>query len=259
MSGADVPGVRRGPTLDDVPAPSPVLVAVAHGTRDPEGTAETRRLLDRVRAARPGLDVREAYVDVRPPAPADVLAGIDAPAVLVPVLLSAGYHVGVDLPAAAATARGPVAVAAPLGPDELLAALLHQRLEEAGGGDADTVVLAAAGSSDPAAAADVTRLAHLLEARVRRPVRTAYASAASPKVPCALATERLRGTGRVAVATYLIAPGFFSRRVADAAHAAGAVVSAPLGADDLLVELVLRRYDAAALRLVSSHAVPVSA
>ncbi|MGE5764530.1 MAG: sirohydrochlorin chelatase, partial [Mycobacterium leprae] len=85
----------------------PVLVAAAHGTRDPRGRAVVGRLCERVRAARPDLEVRTAWVDVGVPSLAEVLAQVSTPSVVVPLLLSTGYHVRVDLPRAAAAAGGP--------------------------------------------------------------------------------------------------------------------------------------------------------
>ncbi|TWV32071.1 hypothetical protein FRZ03_33910 [Streptomyces misionensis] len=56
----------------------------------------------------------------------------------------------------------------------------------------------------------------------------------------AVAELRRRGHRRVAVARYLMAPGFFGGRAA----AAGACVTAPpLGAHEAIARLVLRRYD----------------
>ncbi|MGN6333546.1 MAG: sirohydrochlorin chelatase [Motilibacteraceae bacterium] len=236
--------------MSSSPDPAPVLVGAAHGTRNPAGAVATRALLDAVRAARPGLVARECYVDVHGPTPEEVLADVDAPSVLLPLLLSVGYHVGVDLPRAAVTARHPVVVGEPLGPDEALVDVLVDRLAEAGVvsdglSENDDVVLAAAGSSDPASAAAVEEVAEGLAARLGRPVRPAYSSAVSPRVPCAVAKGRIEGR-RVVVATYLLAPGLFTRR-AEASRAD--VVAPPLGVHPRLVELVLRRYDEAAARL----------
>src|SRR6202030_2247536 len=86
-----------------------------------------------------------------------------APAVVVPLLLTAAYHSKADIPAqlAAAAAARPgldVVCAGTLGPHPLLLAALERRLREAGAAAGDAVarartgvVLAAAGSSDPAA------------------------------------------------------------------------------------------------------------
>jgi sirohydrochlorin ferrochelatase len=231
----------------------PVLVGAAHGTRNPEGTATTRALLDAVRAARPELDVRECYVDVCEPTPAQVLAELDRPAVLVPLLLSPGYHVGVDLPHAARGAPVPVVVGEPLGPAEALVDVLVQRLEEActrAGvtvNDLAEVVLAAAGTSRALGTAAVEEVAAQFADRLRRPVRPGYASAARPPTPCAVALARALHPGRpVGLATYLLAPGLFSRR---AARSGADVVAAPLALPHsvpaALVDLVLARYRAA--------------
>src|SRR6478752_729859 len=109
------------------PAP-PVLVAVAHGTSSAAGRSAIGSLVAAV-ARRPDLTVRAAFVDVQPPDPAAVLASLqgETPARLVPLLLSAGYHVYVDLAEAADAVPG-TTVAPALGPDDRLAGLLLRRL-----------------------------------------------------------------------------------------------------------------------------------
>ncbi|MCO8274260.1 sirohydrochlorin chelatase [Actinoplanes sp. TRM 88003] len=133
----------------------PALIAVAHGTRSPAGQAQIRDLVARVAARRPGLDVRLAYVDVQEPKVAE-LTRVLPDAVVVPLLLSAGYHVRVDI--AEAVAGTSIPVTKPLGPDDVLLAAMMRRLP-----DADAVVLAAAGSSDPAWRADVEKVASDLD------------------------------------------------------------------------------------------------
>src|SRR5204863_7993278 len=130
-----------------------------------------------------------------PPTVGDVVAGLSAtgkPAVVVPLLLSGGYHVHVDIAGAVARASGAVA-ARPLGPDPRLAEVLFDRLVAAGADPRDpltAVVLAAAGSSDPRAVADVEDTADLLQRSWAGPVTTGYGSAAQPTVPDAVATAR---------------------------------------------------------------------
>ena len=206
-----------------------------------------RRLLDRVRRARPELDVRESYVDVVDPSVTDVVATLAGPAVLVPVLLSTGYHVSVDLPRVAAAAAAPATVAAPLGPDPVLVALACRRVREVAGEAYDALVLAAAGSSDPAAARAVEQAGAALSELTGRPVRPGYASAAQPRVAEAVDQLRRDGYPRVVVCRYLLAPGYFADRVgADAARAGAAAISEALGDDPELATLVLRRYDSVA-------------
>ncbi|MFC5887527.1 sirohydrochlorin chelatase [Kitasatospora sp. CM 4170] len=237
---------RPGPSVRG--ADRPVLLAVAHGSRNPAGVAATRALLDLVRAQRPELDVRCCFLDLAAPSLPEALAGLaaDEPAVLVPLLLGTGYHLRVDIPGALAAARLPhVRLAPALGPDPLLATVLADRLAESGRAPgAGPVVLAAAGSSDPAAAADTRRTARLLAARLAdgRPVVPAYLSAARPTPHEAVEALHAAGHRRVAVATYLLGPGFFADRAADTpAH----WTSAPLGTHDALARLVAARYDGA--------------
>jgi sirohydrochlorin ferrochelatase len=225
-------------------SPAPVLVAVAHGTSSAAGRSAIGGLVAAVAARRPDLTVRAAFVDVQPPDPAAVLTSLhDAvPARLVPLLLSAGYHVYVDLAEAAAAVPG-TTVAPALGPDDRLAGLLRDRLVAAGLRDDDVVVLAAAGSSQASAVADCERVATALGQLLTRPVVAGYLSAAEPRLADAVAAQRRPGR-RVVVATYLLAPGFF----ADLAGRSGAdVVTPPLvlphePAPRALVDVVVERY-----------------
>ncbi|ACQ81040.1 cobalamin (vitamin B12) biosynthesis CbiX protein [Beutenbergia cavernae DSM 12333] len=232
----------------------PVLVGCSHGTDDPAGRAVVRALLDDVRRAAPGLDVREAFVDVQEPAVADVVRDVandGGDAVVVPLLLSGGYHVHVDVaqavrrdaerPGASSAESGRSAASGPLGPDGRLVAILADRLHEAGLGPGDGVVLAAAGSSDARSSGDVEAVAGALSLTLARPVEVGYGSIARPSVPEAVAAARagLPEGGRVVVAAYLLAPGFFLDKV----RAAGAdVVTAPLAPDRRLTAIVLDRY-----------------
>jgi sirohydrochlorin ferrochelatase len=229
------------------PGVAPVLVACAHGTRNPAGRRLIAELALAARALRPGLTTVAAFVDVQPPTVVDVVAELSAagrPAIVVPLLLSGGYHVHVDI--AGAVASHPSAVAArPLGPDPRLVAVLHDRLLEAGADPSDprtAVVLAAAGSSDPRSVADVEHTAELLQRSWAGPVTTGYGSAAQPSVAEAVATARRSAADRVVIAAYLLAPGHFHDKLAGA----GAdVVAAPLLPDDRIAAVLLDRYDAA--------------
>ena len=223
----------------------PTLLAVAHGSRDPAAAAVATDLLGRVRARRPDLDVRLAYLDHAQPTLADAVGALSGPAVVVPLLLGDAFHSRVDVPAALAGARHHVVQADVLGPDDLLLDALSVRLAEAGvatGDPGTAVVLAAAGSSRAEAVDEVRALAVRWRASGWADVVAAFGSAAQPDVRTAVA--RLRGSGapRVAVATYLLFPGRFATEAA----AQGADVTAgPLGAAPEVVELVLRRYQAA--------------
>lgn len=224
----------------------PVLLACSHGTASPAGQRAIAALVAAVARRAPRLQVEAAFVDVQQPEVPTSLAALDAPVRIVPLLLSAGYHVRVDLTEAVATRAGSALTGA-LGPDPRLVQVLLRRLQGAGLRDADTVLLAAAGSSDPGAVADCRQVGEALADALGRPVTTAFLSAAQPRLPDAVAQARARLAschGRVVVATYLLAPGYF----ADLAAACGAdVVSPPLLTNteppaDELIDLVLERY-----------------
>ncbi|MFE9770711.1 sirohydrochlorin chelatase [Streptomyces sp. NPDC005931] len=234
------------------PSASPALVVVAHGSRDPRALSTVRGLLDRVRALRPGLQVHLGHIELNAPLLPDTLAELDArgtdAAVLVPLLLSRGYHVKRDIPEMAAEARLHTRVAAPLGPHPLLVDALHARLTEAGwcapadeaARRASGVVLASAGSRDPESRIDTSRTADQLAARLGVPVVPAYASAAAPTVPDAVRALAARGRHRVAVASYFTAPGRFAT---ECARAAPGIAAAPLGTHPSMAHLLLHRYD----------------
>ncbi|WP_062464301.1 sirohydrochlorin chelatase [Demequina soli] len=223
-----------------------VLIGCAHGTRDEDGQAAIRRLVEDVRAALPETDVREAFVDVHGPFVADVVEAIDtAPAgagtaaVVVPLLLGGGYHVYHDI-AEAVHGRDDIVAATALGPDTRLIDIVMERIHEAHIPETATLILAAAGSSDPRSQADTEAAAEMLRARWSGPVRIGYAAGIHPTVADAVADARANGEDfEVAVASFLLAPGFFQKRLAEsgADH-----VTAPLAPHPRLVEIVLDRY-----------------
>lgn len=230
---------------------APALVAASHGTSHPDGQRAVAALVRAVAASAPAVVVREAFVDVQQPDVPHTLGelepGVDA--VVVPLLLSAGYHVRVDLAREARESRDRrVTIAAALGPDPRIARLLARRLGEAGLAPDDTVVLAAAGSTDSNAVDDCRVAADQLAQLLDRPVTVGFISAASPRLADAVDDAR-RGSasGRIVLASYLLAPGYF----AELASSAGAdVVTAPLlRADDAvpgeLVDVILDRFSAA--------------
>jgi sirohydrochlorin ferrochelatase len=253
---------------------APPLVAVAHGSRDPRAAATVGALLDLVRrraagAGYPGLDVRAAYLGHAAPTLRQALGAVAGEAVVLPLLLTAAYHSKSDIPkvlheAHRSQPRLDVSYGRPLGPHPRLLRALDRRLSEALAAhdpaahdpaahdpasgavppSGTAVVLAAAGSSDPAANAVISDLAARWQsARGWRAVVPAYASAASPAPPEAVAAAWRGGARRVLVATYLLSPGIFADQIRGDCLAAGAtVVSGVLGATPEVADVVLGRY-----------------
>lgn len=212
------------------------LLAISHGTSDSAGQRLVRELGEAVASAAlaEGLTGTTAlgHVDVQPPDVEAALGGLEnsRPAVVVPLLLSAGYHVRVDLQEAVETAKRSgrrVAVASALGPDDRLVDLLVRRLAEAGADpSSDAVILGVAGSSDTGAQRDCHEMAARLSARLGAETPAAFLSFSEPTVSELVERVRRASPGRrVVVASYLLAPGYFQGLM----ESAGAdVVTAPL-------------------------------
>lgn len=225
----------------------PVLVACSHGTSSEDGRRAIRAAVDQVRAMVPDVQIEEAFVDVQEPAVADVVAQAAAsgPVVVVPLLLSTGYHTRVDIAQAVSPYPHAVATRA-LGPHDLLALTLEDRLRESDLRPDDTVILAAAGSSDPAAEVDVRAMAARLSELLHQRVEVGFAAGAQPRIDAAVAAARAAGAERVVAASYVLAPGFF----ADVIARSGAdVVTSPLAPDLRVAALIAERYEAACAAL----------
>jgi sirohydrochlorin ferrochelatase len=202
------------------------LVLAAHGSSDPGYPAVFDGIADRIVGNRPDLDVLVGYLEHCEPRLSDLAT---AGAVVVPMLLGAGYHLDVDLPAVAPEAI----ITASLGPDPRLAAVVAHRLMEAGWIPGTPVTLAAAGSSHDAGLADVETATGQLAELLGVAVRAAYVGAGSPSL-----TE----VRSPAIATYLLAPGHFADQIGGCG---ASVISAPIGADPRVAEVAMSRYDAA--------------
>jgi len=219
----------------------PALLAVSHGTDDADGSRAIAALVAQVRSTLPDVDVIEAFVDVQQPDAAELAPQLDGPLVIVPLLLSSGFHVHHDLHGIAKT-RPSTVIADPMGPDPLLVEVLAQRLPA---GD-DPVILAVAGSRDPRSLTDAEGMGALLTHHLGRAVHLAYLAARQPDLPTALAEHP-----NAIVSTYLLAQGYFfdlaQRQAADRVLTMPLLDGGPV--PQPLVDLIVARYEAAAARL----------
>ncbi|MET7855919.1 sirohydrochlorin chelatase [Streptomyces sp. NPDC005318] len=236
---------------------SPVLLVIAHGSRDPRHAATVHALTARVRALRPGLRVETGFLDFNAPSVPRVLERLAAEGtddvVALPLLLTRAFHAKADIPAVlreaqARLGRLRIRQADVLGPSPLLHSALERRLHEAGvrPGDRSStgLVLASAGSTDPEAIAVIAEIARELRHTGWCAVRPAFASASLPRTEDAVRTLRAEGLRRVAVAPYVIAPGRLPDRIATGAAEAD-VLADVLGPAPELARLLLARYDEA--------------
>ncbi|MGF1239723.1 sirohydrochlorin chelatase [Streptomyces sp. 2-6] len=239
----------------------PVLLVIAHGSRDARHAATVHALVRRVRAARPDLRVETGFLDFNVPSVPGVLESLAADGVrdvvALPLLLTRAFHAKADIPAVlrAAPARLRIRQADVLGPSPLLTAALERRLREAGLSPADKsstgVVLASAGSSDPEAIAVIADIAREWRHTGWCAVRPAFASASLPRTEDAVRELRALGCAKVAVAPYVLAPGFLPDRIARGAADAD-VLADVLGPAPEVARVLLERYDAARRPLMAA-------
>jgi sirohydrochlorin ferrochelatase len=234
------------------------LLVAAHGTRSPEGTATTQAFVAALARARPDVPVSLCFLDVAAPSLRDALDATDArPVVVVPLLLSAGYHVATDIPEVVA-GRPAVRVAGHLGPDPAIIAAVADRLAEARSAERGGTLqarsaergrtaaarsaergtaLAAIASSRAAGHAEVDEAARLLADRLGEPVSV---------LPLGddLATRVAALPEQTDAAVYLLAEGGFLTGLRTAMTGLG-VVAEPIGVHPAVVSLVWNRYDEA--------------
>lgn len=213
------------------------LVTVAHGTRNLDGNDVARRIAAAA-GERLGCTTRASFVELSEPLFADVMVEASEPTVVIPLLLSTGFHMRSDLPEAVEKASVPVVLGPTLGPDPLLAQAQVARLLEAGAVPGQRVVLVAAGSSDEDATCDQSAAVALLSRAWNGPVELATLSGHGTR-PADLVRPG------DAVSPYLLSPGFFHDRICREAPE-GVVVADVIGAHPLVVDLVVARAQALA-------------
>jgi sirohydrochlorin ferrochelatase len=209
----------------------PVVLA-AHGTADVEGLAVLEDLRAAVGDELVDREVVLGFVDVAEPHVRRLLT--DRPdAVVVPLFVTAGYHVRVDLPEVLAEVA-PAALLTPhVGALDGFAAVLATRATAGRPGGAGRAALVVAGSSDHRARAEADALGRAVG------IRTGLG---------ALPVAHLSGPGRrlealdplpdLLVST-LLAPGHFQRRLRSWAEAHGVAATEAVGDDAGLVAAVV--------------------
>jgi sirohydrochlorin cobaltochelatase len=167
------------------------ILVVGHGTADPVGEAETRRLVGLVAEACPGIPVELGFLEVIAPSVGEALErlrlrGVER-VVAAPLLLFTAGHARRDLPEALAAGAGAMQViqSAALGSHPEIVRLSRRRREEARrvlpplDPGQEALVFVGRGASDPGAAGQ-------MQAFVRATIACASAGAlCRPGVPAA--------------------------------------------------------------------------
>ncbi|MET7767396.1 sirohydrochlorin chelatase [Nocardia sp. NPDC005366] len=235
----------------------PALIAVAHGSRDPRSAATMAAVVADIADARPGVDVRPAFLDLSAPSVDQVIDAVAAQghtrAIVAPLLLGSAFHARVDLPGLleAARARHPrlrLTQADVLGPDARLIGALRERVREAHAASDITegprvgIAVAAVGSSSVTANTRTAEVARRLAAATGLRTEICFATT-EPTLPEAVSRLRARGSEHILVATWFLAPGLLTDRLAAAAP--DLVHADVIGPDPALTDIVWDRYDAA--------------
>ncbi len=87
---------------------TPVLLVIAHGSRDPRHAATVHALVRRVRSLRPDVRVETGFLDFNVPSVQGVLESLETEGVrdvvALPLLLTRAFHAKADIPAVLADA-----------------------------------------------------------------------------------------------------------------------------------------------------------
>ncbi len=169
-----------------------------------------------------------------------------------PLLLANAYHARVDIPRqiASCAVGERVRQAGVLGEDDRLVSVLR-RAGDASWAFPDStrrlgVLVVAIGAADPAVNARTARVAPKLLARTGwAGATTAFATGPERSLAEGLGRLRRQGARRVVIAPWFLAPGRLPDRVQRFAVGAGIEMAAPLGAQRLVAETVLDRFDQA--------------
>jgi sirohydrochlorin ferrochelatase len=243
---------------------APSLVLLGYGSPDPRVTQVSQQIRDGLLDIRPELDVHVAFLDHGGPAGMPVINRLVSQGVrevvLVPLLLSEAFTAPSGVPALVAQANAAhpglrITASRPVGPEAQLLSVIDRRLRDALRArrvcELDGLVFAAAGSTDVRSNALVARRARQWSSHHRLPCVVALATGPGPSTAEAIRTLRAQGRRHIAVGSWFLAPGLRYTHQAELALEAGAVaVSAPMGGEPEIVEVVLTRYLVAAMDLV---------
>lgn len=244
------------------------ILVVGHGTADPAGEAETRRLAAAVAALAPGAPVELGFLEVIEPTVADALAALRdrgcTEVVAAPLLLFSAGHARRDLPGAIASAAADTGVVVrqseALGCHPAMLRLSRERRLEARGSagpllGSEMLAFLVRGSSDPSTPGQAEAfLSRSLAAEEGvRGTRIGFVAAARPTVDevleaLAASARESDGPARVLVQPHLLFPGHVADQVEAAVSEARRrhdsvswVVVPRLGPDDAVAEALLAR------------------
>ncbi|AIG64747.1 hypothetical protein CATYP_09490 [Corynebacterium atypicum] len=241
---------------------TPLLITLAHGSRDRRAGADVARLTAAA-AGLAGTKGLSAHLELASPSLVELASRLPRllPAVVVPLLFTSAFHARVDVPEAVSQARevGLDARLAPgIGLGKDLAQVLAMQARSAPAGAA--LALYAVGSSDAQAMAQLGQLAARVGRLVGRHVSLLTATNGPASVSAQLAgcadAARARGTDALFAIPLFVASGVllerFDAAVAGASAATGVSISRAGVLGENLAAIVAKRYRALALERVAA-------
>ena len=243
---------------------APALVILAHGSTDPSVAEVSHHLRYGLQTIRPSLEVNAAFIDhCSPTGPQVVTRLVErgvTEIVFVPLQLTAvvDHDPAIDAVVEKVQAANPgirFTVARPLGPEASLLKPLDERIRSALGTshatEIDGLVLAAEGPCDIRGLGMLARRTRQWGTHHRLPCVLAMSDGSAPNVAAAIESLNAQGRRHIAVGSFYLAPdqGFEAQARMALRHGAIAV-SAPIGVDDTVLDLILARYAFAAVDMV---------
>ncbi|HSO69589.1 MAG TPA: CbiX/SirB N-terminal domain-containing protein [Arachnia sp.] len=238
---------------------APAIVLVAEGPDDVPVSEALRAIAAALRESRPDLRIHLARLGGVSPRLEDVITDLVADdvaeAVLVPLdLVSAAAHPA-ELDTFSHSSDIHLAVSRPVGPAGEVLNILDERVREAlhrgGALEIDGLILTAPGGGDVRGSSLLARRARQWSAHHRLPVQLAVEDGDGSATAAAVQSLRMQGRRHIAVGSLHLTPTPAYRAHAQAALRAGAVaVTAPIGDNPHLCQLILARYAFGAMELL---------
>lgn len=240
---------------------------LAHGSDHPAEEEVARDLCRRLQTLRPGLPISLAFLNPGTPSGPEetarlVKAGF-VEIVFIPLDLSRAVEpdeTTTNLLTQVRQAHPDIRISAsrPIGPATSLLGVIDERLRAAlrmtHTVELDGLVLSLPQSGDARGNALVARRARQWSNHHKLPVVVSVADGSGPSPASAIAALRAQGRRHIAVGSLFIGETSAFSLQAEQSRAAGAVaVSAPLGADDRVLELVMSRYSYAAMDMLDDE------
>ncbi len=243
---------------------APALVLLAEGSSEPRVVEVIHKLRKQMQLQRQELSVHLAFLEHCPPSGPQVVNTLVARGVqeivFAPLALSHAVDVGEDAEKMLTAVRKNhpklnVTLAHPIGPATELLNVLDLRLRNALSAchalELDALVLCTPDSGDLRGSALLARRARQWGSHHKLPVAVACADGSGTSVTSAIASLHEQGRRAIAVGSLFLTADEHYAAATEQALACGAVtVSAPLGADEHIVDLIMARYAFAAMDML---------